>query len=150
MSPEKMQRPWRYSVAASLPAWPMVQDPPIATFIPHSCDKGWVWGERHSTQSREAGPGGGRGRGTEKEERVHQAGRTAQAGMGGSQSHKDGGAPETLESGQNWGTGEQSSAETYCVLSALMAPPHIASQKTQQEHARSGFSSGSGTLVSAW
>ena len=150
MSPEKMQRPWRYSVAASLPAWPMVQDPPIATFIPHSCDKGWVWGEGHSTQSREAGPGGGRGRGTEKEERVHQAGRTAQAGMGGSQSHKDGVAPETLESGQNWGTGEQSSAETYCVLSALMAPPHIASQKTQQEHARSGFSSGAGTLVSAW
>lgn len=74
----------------------------------------------------------------------------AQAGTGGSQSHKDGGAPETLESGQNWGTGEQSSAETYCVLSALMAPPHIASQETQQDNARSGFSRGASTLVSVW
>ena len=109
-----------------------------------------MWGEGHSTQRREVDPGGGPGRGTGKEERVHQAGRTAQAGMGGSQSHKDWGAPETLESGQNWGTGEQSSAETYCVLSALMAPPHIASQETQQDNARSGFSRGASTLVSVW
>lgn len=66
--------------------------------------------------------------------------------VGGSQSHKDGGHLRLWRVGRTRGTGEPSSAETRRALSALMAPPHIASQKTQQEHARSGFSCGASIL----
>ena len=47
MSPEKMQRALRYNVAASLPAWPMVQDSHsnlhptlLGAFLPTLCP-GW-------------------------------------------------------------------------------------------------------------
>lgn len=102
---------------------------------------------QHGGQPCDKAGAGGSGPG--KEQSIHQAGRTVEAGVGGSQSHREGGAPETLESGQSQGTGEQSLAETYRAPSALTAPPHIASQKTQQEQARSGFSRRAGTLVSA-
>lgn len=100
MSPEKMQRALSYNVAASLPAWPMVQDSHsnllptlLGTSVPTLCP-GWglmgketdmatpQQGDSHVIRDGcggrgiEQGSGSwwGQGSGTGKEERVHQAG----------------------------------------------------------------------------
>lgn len=155
MSPEKMQRALSCNVAASLQPGPWCRTP-IATFF-HTlgtlcqlCARGWGLmgeGDRHGHttaggQPRDKGWVWGRGA---------RAGKWVLVGAG--QRHWEGGesppgrkwvgvrairmgGPETLESGQNSGTGSNHQLKPTVHCLPWMASPHIASQKTQQEHAR--------------